>query len=197
MSPITELIGGAKAYGWSSFIPPSPSFDSIATLDPTGGTFSFDSIPQTYKHLQIRIIGRTDINGNGTNINMRFNNDTGNTLIQSYFTANGPLLGNSLSASAGASAADSQVLAARVPGTQVTSNRWGSATIDIIDYSSTDKFKNVVSVTDQVGQSTYPFIFHTSTVWASTSAITSVNFIINGGSAIGGTRVSLYGIKAA
>ena len=60
MSPITELIGGAKAYGWGSFAAVG-DFESIATVTVNGtsqNSITFSSIPATYTHLQIRTIAK-------------------------------------------------------------------------------------------------------------------------------------------
>ena len=60
----------------SAYIP--TSFDSIASATGTGssGTITFSSIPQTYKHLQIRGIGRLDVVTGGVSTRIRLNGDT-------------------------------------------------------------------------------------------------------------------------
>jgi hypothetical protein len=56
MSPIIDLIGSAKAYGWGSF-GDDAAFQSISSvLVGSGGqsAINFNNIPSSYKHLQIR-----------------------------------------------------------------------------------------------------------------------------------------------
>ena len=63
---ITSAVSSAS----NSLTPVTPSsFESIATVSGTGssGTITFSSIPATYKHLQIRYIGKTN------DVKFRFN----------------------------------------------------------------------------------------------------------------------------
>jgi len=76
MSPILGATGGlsARAYGFTSVIGATNSYESISTVTVGSGgstTISFSSIPATYKHLQIRAIAKAS----GTNFNpkMQFN----------------------------------------------------------------------------------------------------------------------------
>ncbi len=75
MSPILGI--------WASQISgrlwePQGAYDALATVTPSGstGTITFAGIPSTYKHLQIRAIGRSDYAGSNVQLAMRFNSDT-------------------------------------------------------------------------------------------------------------------------
>jgi len=57
MSPLTELIGGAKAYGWTYPSLFTSNYQTIAYVElaTTGAsTIDFQNIPSTYKHFEIR-----------------------------------------------------------------------------------------------------------------------------------------------
>ena len=54
MSPILESIGSVKGFGWGAFAETS-AFNSIASTLGGNSSIIFDSIPQTYKHLQLRM----------------------------------------------------------------------------------------------------------------------------------------------
>jgi hypothetical protein len=62
VSPILESIGSVKGFGWGAAGLLPPSYESIATVNITGNTstVNFNSIPSTFKHLQLRAICRTN-----------------------------------------------------------------------------------------------------------------------------------------
>lgn len=162
------------------------SFESIATLTGVG---DFTSIPQTYSHLQLRCVGRTNINGTSTNINFRLNGDTGNTLVSHYIYTDGS------SVTPGYGAADNQILGVRVPGTSGTNNI-GCAIIDILDYTNTNKYKTIRLLTGHNNNGS-GYWFLESALWMSTSAVSSINLIVNGGNVAGSCSFALYGIKGS
>ncbi len=93
MSPILDSIGSVKAFGWGSVASGSTAFESIQTATVgVGGqaTITFSSIPQTFKHLQIRGILQgsrpgPQPSGYGT---LRFNNDTGSNYRDHVLASN-------------------------------------------------------------------------------------------------------------
>lgn len=172
------------------------NFKSIQTITVTsGGTtdFSFTSIPSTYKHLQLRAIGRTSVNGQQTNINMRVNNDTSSTLTNSYFYTQNPSNGSSISA--GWSAADNQILGMRVPGSPATSNAFGWAIWDFVDYANTNKLKTIRIWTGQaLDTSANSAQFFTVALWNSTSAINRIDILQSTGIEQY-SKFALYGVQ--
>jgi hypothetical protein len=54
VSPILESIGSVKGFGWGAFAETS-AFNSIASTLGGNSSITFSSIPQTYKHLQLRM----------------------------------------------------------------------------------------------------------------------------------------------
>jgi hypothetical protein len=198
MSPITELIGGAKAYGWGSFapIPIVPSFESIETITVASGTsneISFTSIPSTYNHLQIRLIARTNRASNDeANLLIRFNNDTGSNY------AYHDLYGDGASVTASAAASQTKIIANRLTGASAVANIFGGIIIDILDYKNTNKYKTVRAF-GGVDRNSAGGISFSSGLWMNTNAITEIDFTTIEGS-FDFTQYShfaLYGIKGA
>jgi hypothetical protein len=164
-------------------------YESIATVSGNGSATSltFSSIPQTYTHLQLRFISRVD-SANYTL--MTFNGDSS----ASNYTWH-QLDGNGSAASAGG--ATSGVFGGAVINftSGGTSGIYSAAIVDLLDYTNTNKYKTVRSLTgvDKNGSGN---IALNSNVWLSTSAITSLSITFNGGFAIAtGSQFALYGIR--
>ena len=196
MSPVIDLIGSAKGFGWGALTASTSSYESIATATGTGssGTITFSSIPATYSHLQIRCIARTDT-GFGTDyIQFRLNSDTG-----SNYTYHG-LEGDGASAAAFAGTAQTVALTTNITGSAATANAMGAAIIDILDYASTSKYKTVRTIggQDQNSLGNTGQIRLISNLWLSTSAINSITFTsYRSASWTTSTTFALYGIKGA
>ena len=171
------------------------NYDSLATVTvPSGGlsSITFDGIPTTgYSHLQIRQIARTTVastvvGGNG----IRFNSDT----ASNYATHQ--LIGNGASADAFAYVPDNYIYYSLNTGSSAGSNIFGVAVIDILDYSSTSKFKTVRTLagadlngSGQVGIR--------SGLWRSTSAINTITIDARDSSSfVEYSQFALYGVKA-
>ena len=159
-------------------------------------TVTFSSIPQTYKHLQIRHSIRGGQSSDAANMRIRFNGvdsggfyddhavyATGSTVTWDYTTNNNQIrVGYTLGSSSG------------------NTNAHGGGIIDILDYASTSKNKVVRSFGGARGGSS-GLIALQSGVYRSTSAITSIGFsnTVSGEFLMapyqGTCRISLYGIK--
>lgn len=181
-----------------SFAPIPSSFESIATVSASGSTttLTFSSIPSTYKHLQIRGIGRstdTSSPAQDNGIKITFNSDA-----TTNYTNHG-LDGNGTSATASGAITRNFVYAYKgLPNNLTAGTGFGSAVIDIIDYASTSKLKTtrILSGSD-INSGTANFgIALSSGLWNSTAAITSVTLTVGGsGNWISGSTFALYGIK--
>jgi hypothetical protein len=185
VSPILESIGSVKGFGWGAFSLPS-SFESIASVVGTSSstTISFDSIPADYKHLQIR---GTSYDGTGYSVRMRFNNDSGSNYARHFLTGTGA------SANAGGSGSELDMVVINTNGN--TSDYPASLIVDIYDYASTTKYKTARTFTGLSQNDTSGEVSLRSGLWMSTSAITSIQLLINGASFTNLTRLALYGIK--
>ena len=188
MSAILGIVASSK-------LKVSGSYESIATITLGSSVINndFTGIPSTYKHLQIRIIGRLDDAGSGAGaLRIRVGNssfDTGSNYARHNLEGNG--------ASAAAQAATSQTniaITATLPENSVAANVNGVAVIDIHDYASTTKNKTFRSFSgqDRNGAGNVLLI---SGLWMSTSAINQIRLYGDGSGLKAGTVISLYGIK--
>lgn len=178
--------------------PSGGSFESIATLTPSGGsaTATFSSIPSTYKHLQIRGIVHdnyaTDKAPNaGFDLNMIFNSDSAANYSNHY------LYGNGTSAVA-AGQANSSVI--KLPGTNQisTANYMSVLIMDVLDYANISKYKTIRTFNgaDANGTgTTNRCVALNSASWRSTSAVNEIQINAWGTGFVAGTQFALYGIK--
>lgn len=146
-------------------------FESIATTVITADTASvtFSSIPQTYKHLQLRMFAKTDRTDADDVTLMQFNGDTAANYSWHWLRGNG-------TAPAGSAAGASQsyiYLNYACSGNSSASNVFGACVLDILDYANTNKYKTTRSLHgyDLNGSG---WIYLASGNWRSTSAITSI-----------------------
>ena len=135
--------GDSSASSISNSITPAAAtaFDSIQTVYVSSGTQStinFTSIPQTYKHLQIRWYARTDRNVNdGDYMLLRFNGiSTANSYYGQHYVR-----GNGSVAYAAADGTYSGGFIERMPALNTLSSVFGSGVIDVLDYTDTNKNK--------------------------------------------------------
>jgi hypothetical protein len=166
-------------------------YESIATANGTGsaGTITFSSIPSTYKHLQIRGIGRTTATGGiQTTLRMRVN---GYSSTYPFHR----LLGNGSSASASSSTTEVYFQdVVSVATNSATSNAMGAFVIDILDYANTNKNKTIRSLSGTDGNGAGEVIFG-SGLYMETTAISSITLEANGQNWTSTTSFALYGIK--
>ena len=198
MSPITELIGGAKVYGWGSFSLP-PAFESIMTTTGTGSSdqITFSSIPQTYKHLQLRCMYKsTGTNAAWVTGNMFFNNDTGNNYTDHRLYSDG----SSVIADGTATSGGGRPQIYGYTSNAAYASTYGVSIIDILDYSSSSKTKTVRIFNGlDANTSTYPGLILRSSLWTNTNALTQIDIVVQGGNGnfASGSSFALYGIKGA
>jgi hypothetical protein len=189
MSPILGVIASSTRQGLST-----TSFESIATINGpgSGGIITFSSIPQTYKHLQIRGIARsTRAVTEGAGARLRFNGDTGNNYStqQIYGAGSGAGIANG-----GGSSAEIDGL--YVSGSNASNGVYGYFIIDIYDYSLTTKYKTarLWSGVDRDGAGLV--IERSGAYYANTNAITQVTLgETTGVSWTTDSQFALYGIK--
>ena len=192
MSPILESIGSVKGFGWGALLSLS-SYESIASATGTGSspTITFSSIPSTYKHLQLRVLGRTTEAGAGkTNLIIKLNNDSTTANYRTH-----RLTGNGSSTSAGTTTGGA--------GLQFndTLSRAGNTAgvmavqiIDIQDYTaSMNRTVRMFSGIDTNDASGILGLY--SGLYISTTAITQIDYTCTDGNLATSTVVALYGIK--
>lgn len=159
------------------------------TLVGSGGTnnITFNDIPQTYKHLQIRCIWLHSVVDVAAII--RFNSDNSANYTQHILRGNG----STVSASANTTSDG-------ITGTSVTiqastnAGSVGASIIDILDYTNTNKNKTVRTLAGQDVNGAGNIRLY-SGLWINTNAISSISIVPNSGSLNQYSRFSLYGIK--
>ena len=166
------------------------SFESIATVTVGAGGLSsitFNSIPSTYTHLQIRANwGFTDT-GNNTWLNTRFNSDSGSNYAYHALRANG----TTLSASTQSASNNRLSLGADDNG---DANVWAASVADILDYANTNKYKTTRALAGQDRNGAGAVNFW-SGLWMSTAAITSINIYADASTFRQNSVFALYGVN--
>ena len=185
----TNANGTSAASAASNSVTPQVpgSFESIASASPTSGTtVTFASIPQTYKHLQIRM---SIIPSSVTSVIYRFNQDTGNNYNRINISGNTP---NTSPTVVTSGVENKQNISYWV---NINETSVAPVIIDLFDYSSTTKIKSGRSLyaTINTGISEGE-VNSIATTWNSTSAISRID-IEGSGQFAAGTVISLYGIK--
>jgi hypothetical protein len=166
-------------------------YESIATVTVGSGgaaTVDFTSIPSTFQHLQIRAISRSGVAAVEDDVYIEINADQGNNY--SYHQ----LLGNGSAASAAGSASNSAAYVMRTSGASASSGVFAANVLDFLDYANTSKNKTLrgLSGIDNNGSGS---IRMRSSVWLSTTAITSLKIVPANNSFSQYTQFALYGIK--
>lgn len=167
------------------------SYESIMTANGTGssGTITFSSIPATYKHLQIRYIGRNSATGATlATLRMRVNGYASNYPLHK-------LSGDGASASAYGTTAEVYIQDNMLmPTNSAGASIYGAGIIDILDYSDTNKYKTVraLSGVDLNGSGQ---ICLGSGLYQQTTAISSITLEANGVNWLTNSSFALYGIK--
>lgn len=194
MSPILGVIASSTRQGLVS----ANSYESIATYNiGAGGTTSvtFSSIPQTYKHLQLRGIAKGIAGSNNASLGIQVNGDTSSNQApfhQLYAD------GSTISASGGASS-DGYTASLLGPVSASGQTTFAGFVIDILDYTDTNKYKTIRSLAGADFSGSGFVSLRSSFNKNSTSAITTFNIITyNSGGTAGFAQYSsfaLYGIK--
>jgi hypothetical protein len=186
---------------YSSFLAGNPavrftSYESIATVTVGSGgtsTISFTSIPATYTHLQLRMLGKTSSSDNGSGISLSINSSS-----FSYY--------HRLASFRGGSGYDSQGSAVSLIGyfpctASGVDNMFGGMVLDILDYTNTNKNKTTrclwgYSNNGVAAGSEFQGLH--SGLWNDTSAITSLSLTAESSRTFSQySHFALYGIKGA
>ena len=187
MSPILG-IWASQNYSRYSI---TGSYESIATASGTGssGTISFTSIPATYKHLQVRLLSRSDSAGLNQ-VYIQFNSDTAGNY------SNHLLLGDGSSASSSNTVNAVRMSISLQGGSSTAANIYGASVIDVLDYADTNKYKTLRGLggADANGSG---YVWYSSGNWRNTNAITSIQIIAENGNFTTASNFALYGIKGA
>jgi hypothetical protein len=153
-------------------------------------SITFSSIPSTYKHLQIRGIARSTASGTGNQeLLMRYNGSSSN-----YYRMH-QMYGDGSAAFASVASGANDNIPFFMPTAGTTANSFGTAVIDILDYTNTNKNKTFRSLNglDFNGSG---FLIFRSGLWMDTSAISSISLTADASGTIAQySSFALYGIK--
>ena len=162
------------------------------TIVGSGGVNSvvFNDIPQTYKHLQIRILSRDARSGVSVNsVFTNLNSDFGTNYSQHG------LYGSGSAAFATGSASQNYGVLHQEASGSAAANVFGAGIIDILDYANKNKYTTMRGLTGYDDNSTGRVALWSS-VWLDMSAVTSITFSNStGANFLQYSRFSLYGIK--
>jgi hypothetical protein len=178
---------------YNDFLAGNPGYDPAATFliqrtaaTGSSGTITFSSIPQNYKHLQVRF--SLVASAAYQSYRVQFNSDTADTNYVSHgLRANGT---NVTAAGYATGAGYSSIVMLERNGTVATYPNVGI--IDLHDYASTTKYKTTRTLVGGDNNSTDGSIELDSGLWTSTSAITSITFKQSTGTFTG--TIALYGM---
>jgi hypothetical protein len=163
-----SIAGGTKrSKFWDqSTVINNNSYESIATVAVSNAitnTITFSSIPQTYKHLQLRAIYR----GTGDpGINMYINGDSNHA---NYYAHS--LYGDGANAAANAPASNPYIV--YYPDATKTTNVFGAFVMDILDYTNTNKYRVSRNIWGYDANGTGNIALQ-SQLYKSTTAVTSI-----------------------
>ena len=181
------------AEGLTAF-PVFGDFESIATvtLATSAASITFSDIPQGYKHLQLRMLIRTNFNWpSSVPVFVNFNGETGNVNLSKHI-----IYGNGSSIGAYGSGNDRGFGGTARLGT--LANVYSAVIVDILDYSSTEKFTTMRGITgeDENGATT-GVVQIDSNCWRSTAAVSSILITPFGSGAnfVQHNTAALYGIR--
>ena len=164
------------------------SYQSIASITASGGetSLTFNSIPSTYKHLQLRAMLRK----NATtilNFGFRLNNDSTSIYTVHYLYGDGSTVG-----------ASNILNYNTYVGTDAggATNTFGVVIVDILDYTDTSKYRTIREFGGYDNNGTGK-VQLTSGLYRSTTAVSRLDVYFQGDALGAGSTFALYGIKGA
>lgn len=192
---ITTFTAGTGTVSFSEA--PTSDFELIETVVLTAAqasvTFDVSGLGSTYKHLQIRVAGRTTASEVLSGMRVRLGTtaiDTGNNYsVHQFYGYNG-------SVTSGGSANQSWIFASAIAGNNASANVFGSVVVDLLDLWSSSKYKTVRSLGGAVnGTGTNAYVSLESGSWRNTAAVEKVLVTSAFGTLAANTRISIYGLK--
>ena len=158
-------------------------------LSSAAASVTFSSIPQTYKHLQIRMVVRSTGGGN-PRVLTRLNSDSGANYASHNLYGDGSTVGSE----GNASQTGNKIYF--VPNESQPAGAFGAAVYDLLDYTNTNKNTTarifagaggLTTVLQDVGLHSF--------LWNNTAAVNTILLSADGQTFAADTRFSLYGVK--
>ena len=164
--------------GNPAFVPSSDFLIQEQILASTATSVTFSSIPQTYKHLQLRVVFKPTT-GNAT-LDGRLNSDSGSNYTRHELGGNGSSVYSQFSTG-------TEIYQLAYANGGITGYD-GFGVVDILDYSSTVKNTTIRSLNARTDG-----IRLLSSAWLNTAAVTSLTLNASADVLAIGSRFSLYG----
>jgi hypothetical protein len=190
MAPILGIIASSTQQGLATDNGAMFPISSVVVPSAGAANITFSSIPSTYTHLQIRGIARSTLGATGAGFAMQVNSDTG----ANYAAHN--LLADGTSVQTNSYTSNTYMYpSSYMPAANATASVFGAVIIDVLDYANSNKYKTMRSMygTDLNGSGQTGIA---SSVWMSTSAITSVKLYFTSSNLAQYSSFALYGVKA-
>tara|TARA_R110002012_G_scaffold269442_1_gene453561 strand:- start:543 stop:1067 length:525 start_codon:yes stop_codon:yes gene_type:complete len=168
--------------------------EAIATtyLEADAASVTFDDIPSTYDHLQVRISARDTSSASHESVYLQLGDtghspvDTGTNYSRCYMYGAGSNAGFS-----GVQTSSSDIWLGKIAAASFNSGSYGYLIIDILDYANANKNTSVLG---RNGSGTGTYVRQTLGLWDDTSVVNAV-LIKGNGNVVRGTELTLYGIK--
>lgn len=166
---------------------PTTTYTPLAniTLGSSASSITFSSISQIYRDLVLVVSGTVTVNVSSHYI--KFNSDSGANYSRIWISGNGT----------GASSSMASAQTALYPSgdARFDTTSVGMVTINVMDYSVTDKHKSVLARNGNASGAN-PGTDAIAGRWASTSAITTIQVGVLSNNFATGTTFALYGIAS-
>ena len=178
--------------GNQTFIPPSDDFLEEVILDSSASSVSFTGLDaySDYKHLQIRVIARTDRTAfNRDTLAITINGDNSSVYSQHA------LSGSGANVSSSGRASDSEMYIGNISSNLDLANVYSPIVVDILDAFSSSKNTTIRAFTARIGSDPI-FVGLQSGSYQNTNSVSSINWVVDSGSNfVAGSRFSLYGSR--
>ncbi len=174
--------------------------EAIATtyLEADAALIEFTSIPQTYKHLQLRISARQARASESVECTIRLGTaggavDTGNN----YYSHRVYGYGSTEGSGGGTARAYWKRPGPIVSAASVDAAQYGGGVIDIVDYANANKNTTAISISGSALGATYSWVQFGGGVWDNTGAVDriAIGAYNYSGDFVRGSEFSLYGIQ--
>jgi hypothetical protein len=188
MSPIPLGIlaaSGAAAAGAMELI-------STQVLSSSASSVTFSSIPQDFKHLQIRYLAKNS--SGGADIDVRFNNLGAGGGAEAIY-ARHDLRGTGSAVQSSASTFLSAVTLRDGQATSSGTSIFAAGVIDILDYANSAKNPVLRAFYGQNGSGVGNRVYLASGIYPGATPVTSLQLTQFANSFVSGSRFSIYGIK--
>jgi hypothetical protein len=180
---ITIAATGGSGGAWTQISSQTVTGSAVATV-------SFTSIPGTYKDLILVSRPRGTAAVAAVNLQMQFNSDTGANYDWGTISAASATV--TYGTSVGANSIRVGAISA---GTSINANRYGSVTVEIVQYTNISMEKDIISRSwDDASRTTGTFRRQDGGgTWRNTAAITRIDLAMDSGNIDVGSTFVLYG----